>query len=45
MTFSPVGQRLNFPSAVRGHERFHSSTYNQAGVFLFHDFSKGLAQR
>jgi len=45
MTFSPVGQRLNVPSAVRGRERFHSSTYNQAGVFLFHDFSKGLAQR
>jgi hypothetical protein len=44
MTFSPVGhsvdQRFNVPSAVRGHERLHSFTYNQAGVFLFHDFFK-----
>jgi hypothetical protein len=46
MTFSPVshsvGQRFNVPSAVRGRERLHSSTYNQAGVFLFHDFSKRI---
>ncbi|HEU5238862.1 MAG TPA: hypothetical protein VFU37_17145 [Pyrinomonadaceae bacterium] len=35
-----VGQRFNVPSAVHGHERLHSSTYNQAGVFLFHDFRK-----
>jgi hypothetical protein len=44
MTFSSVGhsvdQRFNIPSAVRGDERLHSSTYNQAGVFLFHDFWK-----
>jgi hypothetical protein len=35
-----VGQFLTVPSAVQGHERLHSSTYNQANVFLFQDFSK-----
>jgi hypothetical protein len=42
MTLNPVGdlggQRFTVPSAVQGRERLHSSTYNQAGVFLFHDF-------
>jgi len=33
-----VGQFFNVPSAVKGHERLHSSTYNQAGAFLFQDF-------
>jgi hypothetical protein len=37
-----VAQRFNVPSAVRGRERLHSSTYNQAAVFLFHDFSKRI---
>jgi hypothetical protein len=50
MTLNPighsVGQRLTLPSAVQGHERLHSSTYNRAGVFLFHDFlQKDLAQQ
>ena len=44
MTLNPVGhsvgQLFTVPSAVQGHERLHSSMYNQAGVFLFHDFSK-----
>jgi hypothetical protein len=35
-----VGQRFTVPSAVKGHERLHSSMYNRAGVFLFHDFRK-----
>src|SRR6266403_4557723 len=35
-----VGQRFTVPSAVQGHERLHSSMYNRAGVFLFHDFRK-----
>jgi hypothetical protein len=37
-----VGQLFTVPSAVRGRERLHSSTYNQAAVFLFHDFSKRI---
>ena len=49
MTFSPVshsvGRRFDVPSAVRGRECLHSSTYNQAGVFLFHDFSKRIGER
>jgi hypothetical protein len=35
-----VGQLLTVPSAIQGHELLHSSIYNQADVFLFHDFSK-----
>ena len=35
-----VGQFFNVPSAVQGQERLHSSTYNQAGAFLFQDFLK-----
>jgi hypothetical protein len=35
-----VGQFFNVPSAVQGQERLHSSTCNQAGAFLFQDFSK-----
>jgi len=35
-----VGQLLTVPSAIQGHELLHSSMYNQADVFLFHDFSK-----
>jgi hypothetical protein len=38
-----VGQFLTVPSAVQGHERLHSSTYNQAVEFLFQDFKKKLA--
>jgi hypothetical protein len=37
-----VGQRFIVPPAVLGDERLHSSTYNRAGVFLFHDFSKNI---
>jgi hypothetical protein len=33
-----VGQLLTVPSAIQGHELLHSSMYNQADVFLFHDF-------
>ena len=35
-----VGELLAVPSAIQGHELLHSSMYNQADVFLFHDFSK-----
>jgi hypothetical protein len=35
-----VGQLITVPSAIQGHELLHSSMYNQADVFLFHDFSK-----
>jgi hypothetical protein len=35
-----VGQLLTVPSAIQGHELLHSSMYNRADVFLFHDFSK-----
>jgi hypothetical protein len=35
-----VGQLLTVPSAIQGHELLHSPMYNQADVFLFHDFSK-----
>jgi hypothetical protein len=46
MTLNPighsVGQRFTLPSAVQGHERLHSYTYNRARVFLFHDFSKKI---
>jgi hypothetical protein len=41
---NPVGhsvdQLFTVPLAVQGHERLHSSTYNRADVFLFHDFRK-----
>jgi hypothetical protein len=44
MTLKPighsVGQRFTVASAVKGHERLHSSTYNRAAAFLFHDFLK-----
>jgi hypothetical protein len=40
-----VGQFLTVPSAVQGHERLHSSTYNQAVEFLFQDFKKSWQQR
>jgi hypothetical protein len=47
MALKPIGhsagQRFTVRSAVQGHERLHSSTYNRAGIFLFHDFLKGLA--
>jgi hypothetical protein len=41
---NPVGhsvdQLFTVLAAVKDHERLYSSTYNRAGVFLFHDFSK-----
>jgi hypothetical protein len=44
MTLNPighsVGQRFTIPSAVQGHERFHSSTYNRAGVIFIPRFLK-----
>jgi len=44
MTLNPighsVGQRFTIPSAVQGHERFHSFTYNRAGVIFIPRFLK-----
>jgi len=35
-----VRQCFTVPSAVQSHELLHSSMYNRASVFLFHDFEK-----
>jgi hypothetical protein len=49
MTLKPVahsvGQLFTVPSAIQGHERLHSSMYNQVDVFLFQDFSKKERRR
>jgi hypothetical protein len=41
---NPVGhsvdQLFTVPAAIKDHERLCSSTYNRAGVFLFHDFRR-----
>jgi hypothetical protein len=40
---NPVGQLFIVPAAVKDHERSYSTTYNRAGLFLFHDFRKRAA--